>query len=140
MKRASNIVLLVGQIFGIVMSVVCFLTAIACFVCCSIPEVHQALVELFENNGVDFGGMDAEALVIFLQSMIVTSGIMMLLLGVVCIVDAIVAANTIKEPTKGRLIACIILGVFSTDITIVGGILGLIALGKEERRKALEQE
>ena len=140
MKRASNIVLLVGQIFGIVMSVVCFLTAIGCFVCAGIPELRDALVEVFENNGVNFGDFDAETLVLFIQSMIITSGIMMLILGIVCIIDAIVAANTIKEPTRGRLIACIILGIFSTDITIVGGILGLIALGKEERRKALEQE
>lgn len=140
MKRASNIVLLVGQIFGIVMSVVCFLTAISCFVCAGIPELRDALVEVFENNGVDFGNFDAETLVLFIQSLIITSGVMMILLGVVSIIDAVMAAKAIKEPTKGRLIACIILGLFSTDITVVGGILGLIALGKEERRKALEQE
>lgn len=140
MKNASKILLLIGQIISIVCIPTCFLAAIACFVYPAIPELHEMLVEAFENNGVDFGGRGAEALVIFLESMVVTCGIMMFLLGVVCVFSAVTASKTIKEPNRNRLVSCIVFGVFSTNLLLVGGILGLIANNREARRKALEQE
>ena len=51
---------------------------------------------------------------------------------VACVVAYIISSKVRKEATRGLLIASIIVGPFSVSAMIVGGILGLIALKKEQ--------
>ena len=102
-----------------------------------VPEAREALIENFENNGVDFGD-DPEVLATVAQVMIICYSLTFAIIGVMAIVDAVVAKRTMQNPSKGGYIACIILGAFSTNTSIVGGILGLIALNRE-RNRPIEQ-
>ena len=139
MKRASNILLKIAHIFGIVMAVFCFITAVSWIIISFMPEMRDALVQTFEENGVDFGELSAEQVVFVGQLIIASCAVAFLYLGIVCIVDAVVSKKAMDNPTKGRLIACMILGLMCTDFSFVGGLLGIFALAKENRQKKIEE-
>ena len=133
MRRASDILLKISHILGIVCGIILLICFVPAMCTAFIPEVREAIVENFQNNGVDFGD-DPEVLATFAQIMIICYSLTFVFIGVMAIVDAVVAKKTMENPTKGGYIACIILGAFSTNTSIVGGILGLIALNKERHR------
>ena len=80
-----------------------------------------------------------ENVAIALQIMFVILGFTLLIIGVCCVVNAIIAVRTRNEPTRGRYIACIVTGALSTDFSIIAAIFGLICLKKQERQKRLEE-
>lgn len=137
MKRASDILLKITYILGLVCGIILLVSFIPTMCIAFVPEAREALIENFENNGVDFGD-DPEVLATVAQVMIICYSLTFAIIGVMAIVDAVVAKRTMQNPSKGGYIACIILGAFSTNTSIVGGILGLIALNRE-RNRPIEQ-
>ena len=138
MKKVSNIFLKVAHILGIIVGILLLVTFVGAVVASFLPETRDALIEIFQNNGVDFGD-DPESLALMAQILMIVYSFVFIILGVICIIDAIVAKKTIENPTKGRYIACIILGAMSTDFSLVAGILGLISLNKENAQKQQEE-
>ena len=142
MLKASRTLLRVAAILGTVLGALLLACVPAFFVIGFSSTIHDMLMEAMNDGSVTIhsdAGLDAEGIVLMLQIMFVTLGFTLLIIGVMCVVNAIIASRTRNEPTRGRYIACIITGALSTDFSLVAGILGLICLGREERRKKLEE-
>ena len=137
MKKASNILLKIAHIFGLVMGILLLISFIPMILVACMPEVRDAVIQMMQENGAEFGD-DTEYIVTLYQVMIVVYSMLFVYLGIMCIVDAAIASKAMTEPSRGRYIACIILGAMSTDFSLVGGILGLIALNKENKQKQQE--
>lgn len=137
MKKASNILLKIAHIFSLVMGILLLISFVPMICVAFLPQVRESFIQVFVNNGVDFGD-DPEIAATVAQILMISYALIFVFLGAMCIVNAAICKNTINAPTKGRYIACIILGAMSTDISVIGGILGLIALSKENNQQKLE--
>ena len=137
MKRASDILLKIAQIFGLVMGILLLISFVPMILVACMPEVRDGVIQAMQENGAEFGD-DTEYIVTLYQVMIVVYSMLFVYLGIMCIVDAAIARKAMTEPSRGRYIACIVLGAMSIDFSLVGGILGLIALNKENKQKQQE--
>ena len=92
------------------------------------------------NNGDIHSDLSPEGAAVLVQSMALSGGITCAILAIVCVISAVVSSQDLREPTKNRHIACIILGAFSTGLATLGGIFGLIADSQDRRRAERQQE
>ena len=142
MLKASNALLKVAAIFGTIAGALVLASVPVFFVIGFSSTIRDMLVQAVNDGTITVegsGSSSAEALVLVLQVMFVTLGFTLLVVGAMCVVNAIIAVRTRREPTRGRYIACIITGALSTDFSVIAGIFGLICLGRMERRKQLEE-
>ena len=130
MRKVSNILLLVGGICAIVCAVSLLVTAIVFFVGGS-SVLSNFLTPILEKEGVN----DPEKVTLIIQLCSIFMGIFFLLMAIFAVPSAIVSFAAQKKPTKGLLIANIILGYLSgSSYNMAGGIVGLIANAREERK------
>lgn len=137
MKRISNTMLRVGMILSIVCGALLIFCSPFLITTGVSPRIHEMLAEAVRNGDINSEyAPDIAAGVV--QTILLTYGIFCLVCGGLCIAAAIVDSKTLKEPTRGRYIACIVLGTMSTGFAIAGGVLGLIADSRQRRRDARE--
>ena len=139
MGKISNTMLKIGMILSIVCSAILLFTSPFLITIGVSPHIREMIIEGVKNGDInsDYAPEIAAAIV---QGLALGAGITYVLLGALCVADAIVASLTLKEPSRGRYIACIVLGTMSTNFTIAGGILGLIYSARVERNKRREAE
>ena len=141
MLKASRVLLKVATILG----TICGALILACvpvfFVLGFSTTIRDMLVQAMNDGTIITNTHDLpyEKVVILLQVMFVILGFMLLIIGVCCVVNAIIAVRTRNEPTRGRYIACIVTGALSTDFSLIAGIFGLICLSRQERQKIIEE-
>ena len=141
MLKASRVLLKVATILG----TICGALILACvpvfFVLGFSTTIRDMLVQAMNDGTIITNTHDLpyEKVVILLQVMFVILGFMLLIIGVCCVVNAIIAVRTRNEPTRGRYIACIVTGALSTDFSLIAGIFGLICLSRQERQKKIEE-
>ena len=75
---------------------------------------------------------DPEAYAWIVQVFLMSLGFVCVILGIICVVASIISIRVRKEATRGLLIASIVIGVLSIETMVVGAILGLIALKKQQ--------
>ena len=135
MRRASNILLLVGGIYAIVCAVTFFVMGIVFLTGGSLPIIGHYLEEAFKQAGID----DPEKVRLLIQIASISCGVTFIFCAVLCIPSCIVSFAARKNPTKGLLIANIVIGYFcGTTYNVVGGILGLIYNWRLARKEARE--
>ena len=141
MLKASRSLLRVAAIVGTACGALILACVPAFFIIGFSSTIRDMLVEAMKDGTVTFRDTSAsyETLVFIIQGIFVSLGFTLLIIGVMCVVNAIIATRTRNEPTRGRYIACIVTGALSTDFSLIAGIFGLICLGREERRKKLEE-
>ena len=141
MLKASRSLLRVSAIVGTVCGALILACVPAFFIIGFSSTIGDMLVEAMKDGTVNVHDTSAsyETLVFIIQGIFVSLGFTLLIIGVMCVVNAIIATRTRNEPTRGRYIACIVTGALSTDFSLIAGIFGLICLGREERRKILEE-
>lgn len=141
MLKASRVLLKVATILG----TICGALILACvpvfFVLGFSTTIRDMLVQAMNDGTIITNTHDLpyEKVAILLQVMFVILGFMLLIIGVCCVVNAIIAVRTRNEPTRGRYIACIVTGALSTDFSLIAGIFGLICLSRQERQKKIEE-
>ena len=141
MLKASRALLKVATILGTIVGALVLACVPAFFVIGFSGTIRNMLIEAMQDGSITVQG-DApnyEVAAIFIQAMFLVLGFTLLIIGVMCVVNAIISLRTRNEPTRGRYIACIVTGALSTDFSLVAGIFGLICLAREERRKKLEE-
>ena len=99
-----------------------------------IKAIEDGSIAVHSNHDIP-----AKDIVLIFQISFILTGVVLLIVGAMCVANAIIASKTRNEPTRGRYIACIVTGALSTDFSIVGGILGLIYLKRQERQKQIEE-
>lgn len=142
MLKASRALLRVATILGTVLGALILACVPVCFVIGCSTTIRDMLVEATKDGTVTIhsdADLGAEEIVLIFQIMFIILGVTLLLIGVAFVINAIIASKTRREPTRGRYIACIVTGALSTDFSLVAGILGLVNLGREERKKQFEE-
>ena len=135
MKKLSNTFIKIVVILSLVIVGLLLLSGIVCIVLGVLPPIHDAIREGYDPSANPNGFPDADTAVYFYLGMMVGAGATCLLFVPLCIANAVVSNKASKEPSKGRYIACIILGSMTSKFTLAGGILGLIAQAREDRNK-----
>ncbi len=141
MFKASRSLLRVAAIVGTVCGALILACVPAFFIIGFSSKIGDMLVEAMKDGTVTVHDSSAsyETLVFIIQGIFVSLGFTLLIIGVMCVVNAIIATRTRNEPTRGRYIACIVTGALSTDFSLIAGIFGLICLAREENKKKLEE-
>lgn len=141
MLKASRSLLRVAAIVGTVCGALILACVPAFFIIGFSSTIGDMLVEAMKDGTVTVHGTSAsyETLVFIIQGIFVSLGFTLLIIGVMCVINAIIATRTRNEPTRGRYIACIVTGALSTDFSLIAGIFGLICLAREENKKKLEE-
>ena len=141
MLKASRSLLRVAAIVGTVCGALILACVPAFFIIGFSSTIRDMLVEAMKDGTVTFRDTSAsyETLVFIIQGTFVSLGFTLLVIGVMCVVNAIISTRTRNEPTRGRYIACIVTGALSTDFSLIAGIFGLICLAREENKKKLEE-
>lgn len=141
MLKASRSLLRVAAIVGTVCGALILACVPAFFIIGFSSTIRDMLVEAMKDGTVTVHDTSAsyETLVFIIQGIFVSLGFTLLIIGVMCVVNAIIATRTRNEPTRGRYIACIVTGALSTDFSLIAGIFGLICLAREENKKKLEE-
>ena len=139
MRRVSNIMLRIGMILSIVCTVLLVISAASLIVVGVSGAVREAIINGV-NNGDIRSDLSPEGAAMLVQSMALSGGITCAIFAIICVISAVVSSQDLREPTKNRHIACIILGAFSTGLATLGGIFGLIADGQENRHTQRQQE
>ena len=142
MRRASEILFLIGMILSIVVAVCWFICGISAIVVGSVPAIKEALIqalnELKEQAGSSAASANVETLASLIQGGIIGSGVAFLFLGGFSVANAVFSAKAkAGKPTRTIAILNIVFGILSDVIVnVVGAVLSLIQDGRDERRKA----
>ena len=141
MLKASNALLKAAMIVGTIVGAIVLATVPFFFVIGFSPVIRDMLIEAMKQGEINVQG-DAtpyELGALIIQVSFVVLAFSMLIVGGMCVANAIIASRTRREPTRGLYIACIVTGAMSTDFSLVAGILGLINLNRELTRKRFEE-
>lgn len=130
MKKASDIVLLVGSILGFVAAGGLFIAAVV-FIILSTPAFTDFIREGIQNGSITTDASDTEIAIGIVVATFITCAVIFIIVGVLSIVSSIIALKARKESRKGLYIACLVLGILSNEVVLVGSIFGLIS-NKEE--------
>ena len=134
MRRLSNTFLTIGAVLAFVFAGVLILTSIIFFVIGS-PAFAEMFREGLEENA-NYSGEDINTAVLAFQLAFTICGVAFIMVGVLRIPSGVIAILAKKNPTKGLLIANIVLGALcGCYFNIAGGVIGLIYNGKLARRE-----
>ena len=135
MRVASNVLLKLGRIFSIICAVM-FLVCVPIFLTVFLlPDFHDQFIAYLQSIGIDGDG-SAEALSIILMVYVVAIVVILVIAAVLMFIAASFCSKALHTPSKGRYIACIIIGAMSMNLVLIGGIFGLIAQSREDRQNA----
>lgn len=137
MLKASRTLLRVAAIVG----TICGALLLACvpvfFVIGISPTIRDMLIKAIDDGTIPAHSsvpLSTQEMVLGFQVAFIIVGVLLLIIGVMCVVNAIIATKTRNEPTRGRYIACIVTGALSTDFSLVAGIFGLICLSRQKNQ------
>ena len=141
MLKSCRVLLRVATILGTICGALILACVPAFFIIGFSSTIRDMLVEAMNDGTITVNANDLpyEKVAIVFQAMFVFLGFVLLIIGAMCVINAIIASKTRNEPTRKRYIACIVTGALTTDFSLVAGILGLICLNKQERQKKLEE-
>ena len=136
MKRLSRTFLNVGIVISWIAVGVLAFTGLVCIIAGVLPPIHDAIRTGIENGNVQSDFPDADTAIAFYIAVMVTSGVVCLMFIPLPIINAVLSKKALTNPTRGLYISCMIFGSINSKFTLAGGILGMIALARENRRKA----
>ena len=132
MKKASNILYLIGGIVGIVAAVVLFIAAIVYFILSS-PAFGNFVLESLQNGSIKTDiEASPEVIVSILQMTFLTVAIVFTIVAVFAIIASVFSFKARKTPTKKLHILNIVFAALGgTYLSLVAAIFGLITGSNE---------
>ena len=133
MKKASNILFLVGGILSFVWMAFEIIGGII-FAIFAGPDAKQVIIDGLNDGTItsSFEGTPEEVATL-IQGMFIMFAVMMFIFAVFALVNGILALKAKKDPAKTNCIINIVFGFLSgVLVNTVGGILGLFCLPKPE--------
>ena len=135
MRNASKILLIVGAIVSIVVAVIFLIVGAIMAVAAAVPT-SEIVAQIQNGTITTTASGTAEQQAEAFKAMSTGLAAFFLIVGVFNIVNTVLAFVANAKKAKGLYIANIVFGVLSlTEVTLVGGIFGLIANGQEEKNK-----
>ena len=134
MKRIARTLIRVGGILGIVYAA-CFALAMVVFIVLATPVFTETLVNGLNNETIQSafpGTPEQQALAIQIMFGVMAGGFA--IAAGFSLASAVISFKCLKEDRKGLYIANIVFGLLGTSFNAAGGILGTIAITRQERR------
>ena len=132
MKKAANIIYIISFVLCIVSAVSLLLPSPVFIVLGVSPKIKAMIVDWFNEYGNGTLSQEQSRLFATLfQVSFVLTGILFILIGLACVVNAIVINRARKEGTRELYIATIVLGALSVNLTILAGIFSLVSLKQQ---------
>lgn len=127
MKRAANILFLIGAILSIVAAASYFICSIVFIVLGTSPALREAIIESINSGQATTTLPSAEEAATFMQATFVATGIVMFIPALCAIPSAIFAFKARNSDKKVFFILNIVFGVLSSaTVNVVGAIFALI--------------
>ena len=127
MKKAANILFLVGFILSIVMGVSMLIAAITCIVLGSVPAFKDALLDLIQRYAPEQAAADIEAALQIAQITMVSCGVVYLIVAAFAVPSALFAFKARNSDNRTYFILNIVFGVLAcVEVNVVGAIFALI--------------
>ena len=138
MRKLSNTFLTVNMIFGFVFLALFVGLAMMMFVFASLKDV---IMEGIQNGSIHTNADDPETALLIAQSVLISVGVTFLIFGMLCLPSAIVSASARNSKSKGKFIAAIALSALSlTYFGVAGGVLGILAINRENRSNIIDAQ
>ena len=138
MRKLSNTFLTVNMIFGFVFLALFVGLAMMMFVFASLKDV---IMEGIQNGSIRTNSDDPETALLIAQSVLISVGVTLLIFGMLCLPSAIVSASARNSRSKGKFIAAIVLSAISlTYFGVAGGVLGILAINRENRSNIIDAQ
>ncbi|MBO6261530.1 MAG: hypothetical protein J6N95_02875 [Bacilli bacterium] len=138
MRKLSNTFLTVNMIFGFVFLALFVGLAMMMFVFASLKDV---IMEGIQNGSIRTNSDDPETALLIAQSVLISVGVTFLIFGMLCLPSAIVSASARNSKSKGKFIAAIVLSAISlTYFGVAGGVLGILAINRENRSNIIDAQ
>lgn len=136
MKKAANILFLIGMILSILSAIGCLITGIICLVATGIPDLQEQLIQILEKYDVPQAQIIAE----WAKRSLVASAIGLFFSTGFAIANSIISWKG-RDGKTPIYILNIVFGVLSGIIVnVVGAILALIADNKNDKKEVVEAE
>ena len=139
MKKASDIVLLVGAIMGFVTAGALFIASIV-MIFLSTPLFTDFVRESIQNGTATTDFPSEDAAVMFMIALFISLAVSFVIIGVLSIIASAQALKARRENRKGLYIACLVLGILANEVILVGSIFGLIAYRPEDEVQKKEPD
>lgn len=138
MRKLSNTFLTVNMIFGFVFLALFVGLAMMMFVFASLKDV---IMEGIQNGSIHTNSDDPETALLIAQSVLISVGVTFLIFGMLCLPSAIVSASARNSKSKGKFIAAIVLSALSlTYFGVAGGVIGILAINRENRSNIIDAQ
>lgn len=133
MRRASEILLLIGSILAFVIAGLFLLLSLA-YLVVGYGALHNELAEALKNGSIHATSMGREMTVDEVELVFLIVGYVFLALAPLCLAIAIVGLMTKKKRSRGLYIASMVLGaLFAPPLTFLGGLFGILSLPSEPK-------
>ena len=136
MKKAANILFLIGMILSILSAIGCFISGIICLVANGIPDLKEQLVQVLEQNHIPQAQLIAE----WAKRSLIASAIGSFFSCGFAIANSIISWKGRKGNTTIYVLN-IVFGILSgVIVNVVGGILALVADGKSKEKEEVDAQ
>ena len=133
MKRASEILLLVGSILAFVVAGL-FLILSPVYLVIGYGALHNELAEALKNGTIHATTMGRPMTVDEMELVFRVVGFVFLGVAPLCLAIAIVGLMAKKKKSRGLYIASMVLGaLLNPPLTFLGGLFGIISLSSEPK-------
>ena len=140
MRKASDIVLLIGMILGFVATGILFIVSILFFVFGSqvgLDLLHAAM----EESGQAFTEEETQIADIVWVASFISTGVVLILVAIFSCLSAVFALMARSNPKKGNYIVALVFGVLGgNEAVLVGSIFGLISCKDDKKPEVVEAE
>ena len=127
LKKAANILFLIGAIVAIVVGVCYLLTSVVFLVLGTSEAFRQAVIEAINSGSAKTDLPSPEEAANVLQAFFLTSGIILLVPAACSIPSCIFSFKARNSDNKAFFVLNIVFGILgSTIVNVVGGVFGLV--------------
>ena len=137
MKKAANILFLIGMILSILTAIGYLISGIICLAANNAPELKEQLIQVLENNHIPQAQMIAN----LIQRSLIGSAISAFISCGFAIANAPISWNGRTKGNTTIYVLNIVFGILSgVIINVVGAILALIADGNTKKREEVDAQ
>ena len=127
MKKAANILFLVGFILSIVMGVGMLIASVVCIVLGAVPAFKDALVEFAQRYAPEQAAADIDLAIQIAQATLIACGVVYLIVAAFAVPSALFAFKARNSDNRTYFILNIVFGVLAcVEVNVVGAIFALI--------------